>query len=109
MYIIESESAKDIIRKPNTLCFKKSWKPDVDFLTSEQIHAICATIDPSLVEKDRVQEQEQAGLYVMKRALEVVTVDKVSKMHEHHKKLYSCMQHFCKVVLGNELDFETVS
>ena len=106
---LESGSTEDVIKEPDSLCFDMLWKPDVDFLTSEQMNILCADTSPPMAEKEIIREQEQAGFYLMKRALEVVTIDEIENMYEHHKKLYSCMQYFCEAVQGNKLEFETAS
>lgn len=91
------------------LCYQMDWRPDVDFMSSKQIEALCVDIVAPPGEQLRIEAIERAGYYFMEKALDVITPEEVEKFTGYHKKLYTCMKHFTKAVHEGSLSLATKS
>ncbi|KAL9043945.1 MAG: hypothetical protein Q9214_002884 [Letrouitia sp. 1 TL-2023] len=89
------------------LCFEVLWQPDVDLLSADDIANLGSHIQPPQDEENKIRAQERAGFYCMDRALKSISLEEVANMKGYHKKLYACMQYFCKAVRQEELGYPT--
>ncbi|KAL9122898.1 MAG: hypothetical protein Q9187_000549 [Circinaria calcarea] len=95
------------LQEGRKLCFAMHWEQDADFLSSKDIGAICSGILAPLDDAGMIRALEQAGFYYMERALKLVPSTEIAKMHNHHKKLYTCMEVFCNAVKEGSLGYST--
>ena len=91
------------------LCYRMLWRADVDFMSWDQVHDLCAHIKAPSGEEQNIEAIERAGYYCMEDALDVITPDQVESFHDYHKKLYTCMKHFTKTAQDGNLDIPTKS
>ena len=89
------------------LAYNIKWADDVDFLSSDDISCRCSDIVPPSDEKDKVRSLEQAGFYLMEKALLELSSNEVSNFHGYHQRLWDCMNHFVSIVRGSKLGIPT--
>ncbi|KAL8928323.1 MAG: hypothetical protein Q9172_001007 [Xanthocarpia lactea] len=92
---------EEVRQRGSSLAYKLDWKPDIDFLSTQQIQKITPMQPPA---DDEVLEEplilEQASLIFFRRALAQVPPSQFDEKQPHLRKLYEWMTHACE--LGKE-------
>ncbi|TVY83944.1 Reducing polyketide synthase [Lachnellula suecica] len=104
---LDNQTAENEATK--NLCFQMDWRPDVDFLSMGQVQTLCAHLKAPEGEEPKIEALEQAGFYLMERALKLISLDEVQSFHEYHKKLWTCMNVFCTAAKKGTLGIPTSS
>ena len=83
------------------------WADDIDLLSLDDISSLCSDIKPPFGEEGIIRALEQAGFYLMQKALSVLSADEVPNFLGYHKRLWDCMNHFVQTVRENRLGIST--
>jgi acyl transferase domain-containing protein len=86
------DSGEEADQNGEKLVYKVHWEPEIDLLSAEQILDF-AKVEPPPEEVNEVRAVEKAAYFCMERALRLVPSDEIPNMHDHHKRLYECMNH----------------
>jgi len=72
--------------------YETQWLPDIDAVLSSDLRTLCEDLKPTTEEKTRIDALEEAGFYLMKRALAELEASDIENSLPHHKRLYNCMK-----------------
>jgi NADPH:quinone reductase-like Zn-dependent oxidoreductase/ubiquinone/menaquinone biosynthesis C-methylase UbiE len=77
--------------KNTALGHQVSWAADVDAILPSDFEAQCQDLVSDTVEEERIEALEEAGYYLMKRALQSLSDAAIDHAQPHHKRLHNCM------------------
>ena len=87
-------------QRDSNLAFRLDWKPEINFIDSAQMYKLYPLTAPTNEIANEPCLLEEASLIYFQKALSQVPKEKVSKTSPHLQKLYTWMQHVCR--LGKE-------
>jgi acyl transferase domain-containing protein/NADPH:quinone reductase-like Zn-dependent oxidoreductase len=106
---MSSTKDSEELRLKRRLCFHTHWDTDPSLLSAEQVIDLCTPSSPPKEESEHVKRLEEAAFYYVERALKQVTTNHLSKMPEHHQKLFSAITVFREAAYSGTLDYDTAS
>lgn len=107
--MLANDSQVQASSRSRQIAYCLDWRPDVDFISSDDVSILCNYLRPPPTELEAVRSLERAGFYFMENALKTLDPNKIQNMLPYHKLLWACFESFVSTVREGRLGFSTAA